>query len=260
MYGMDSPEGTDKPSFLGEPSLSQKYPSKEGVGHLDSNSQAVSVDTMEAENVDSGKNTKNQMAENEIHSGSTALMEVSGGPVGASKEERLIQLVRDYCSLPLKHRIHSTESKEIQSLSSYPMPDQMHPLHNKKEEFLLKVQPIVQEMEKLKLKDVMDTRLATGCEARKDGRGRYRYYEVDDGGELVRSKEYERRYVAILDERRRKRSAEDLEGRSTNDSNAEREEKLHDSTEERGSHDLKQNCCAEESFGRDSAEDHSDNN
>ena len=158
MYGMDSPEGMDKFSFLGEPSLSQKYSSKEGVGHLDSNSQAVSVDTMEAENVDSGKNTKNQMAENEIHSGSTALMEVSGGPVGASKEERLIQLVQDYCSLPHKHRIHSTESKEIQSLSSYPMPDQMHPLHNKKEEFLLKVQPIVQEMEKLKLKDVMDTR------------------------------------------------------------------------------------------------------
>ena len=92
---------------------------KKTSGGVDS--QAVSVDTMEAENVDSGKNTKNQMAENEIHSGSTALMKVSGGPVGASKEERLIQLVRDYCSLPLKHCIHSTESQEIQFLASHPV-------------------------------------------------------------------------------------------------------------------------------------------
>ena len=45
MYGMDSPEGTDKPSFLGEPSLSPKYPSKEGVGQLDSNSNNSIITT-----------------------------------------------------------------------------------------------------------------------------------------------------------------------------------------------------------------------
>jgi len=226
-------------------------------------SRAVSVDTMEAENVDSGNNTKNQMAENKIHSERTALMGVSGGPIGASKEERLIQLVRDYCSLPLKHRIHSTESKEIESLSSYPMPDRMHPSsHDNKEEFLSRVQPIVREMERRKQKDAMDTRLATGCEARKDdGRGGgYRYYEVD-GGKMVRSKEYERRYVAMLDERRRKRRLEDwADRRSNDDSNAECEEKLHDSSEERTSDDSIRNFNVEEYFGRDSAEeDHSHN-
>jgi len=210
---------------------------------------------VEAENVDSGENAKRRTPESEIRAGTTAATEASGDPAGAAEEERLVRSVRDYCSLPLDRRVRSAESEEIESLSSYPMPDRIaHPSRGEREaEFLRRVRPVVREMERGKRRDAATARRATGCEARRDGGGGYRYYEVDGGG-MVRSEEYGRRYVAMLDERRRKRRAGDSEDYSTGDSNAECEERLRGRSEGR---DPIRNCRVEESYGRDSAEDHS---
>jgi len=124
-----------------------------------------------------------------------------------NSKEVLVQLVRDYCSLPVECRVNSKEANKIDSLSGYPMPGKILPFMDNattKEEFLLRVQPIVQEMENRKQKDVADTKLATQCEVKKNGKGGYCYYDVNSG-EQIQADEYKLRYAAMVDERHQKR-------------------------------------------------------
>lgn len=141
------------------------------------------------------------------------LVEANDKPVGAAittNREMLARLVRDYCSLPEERRANSNEARSIEALSGYPMPGKSLPSMrddaDAKREFLLRVRPIVQEMEGRKRKDAADTRLATRCEARKDGSGGFRYHDAESGEE-VPGVEYERRYAAMIEEGRRKRRA-----------------------------------------------------
>mmetsp|Transcript_29408 Transcript_29408/g.62441 ORF Transcript_29408/g.62441 Transcript_29408/m.62441 type:complete len:493 (+) Transcript_29408:112-1590(+) len=125
---------------------------------------------------------------------------------GNSKEV-LLQLVRDYCSFPADCRVNSKESNEIESLSGYPMPGKILPVMDNstsKKEFLLRVQPIVQEMENRKQRDVAETKLATQCEVKKNRRGGYCYYDVSSG-EQIRADEYKLRYAAMIEEKRRQK-------------------------------------------------------
>ena len=120
----------------------------------------------------------------------------------------LTQLVRDYCQLPNEQRINSTQSKQIEVLSSYPMPGKIMPFvndtsTNSKHEFLLRVQPIVQEMEIKKKRDIQETKLATQCEVRKE-RGGFCYYDINSGQQVMPD-EYKLRYSKMVDEQRNKR-------------------------------------------------------
>ncbi|KAL7542420.1 LOW QUALITY PROTEIN: hypothetical protein ACHAXR_012063 [Thalassiosira sp. AJA248-18] len=140
---------------------------------------------------------------------------------GTNRNDVLLQSVRDYCSLPVECRVNSKEENRIEELSGYPMPGKLRPVVNNnvtKEKFLLKVQPIVQEMENRKQTDVVETKLATQCEVKKNGKGGYCYYDVTSG-EQIQAEEYKLRYNAMLDEKRQKRKRSRLaEERSEQDS------------------------------------------
>jgi len=130
-----------------------------------------------------------------------------------TKEEALIQLVRDYCSLPMECQVNSKESDEIESLSGYPMPGKILPVmgsSTSKKDFLLRVQPIVQEMENMKQRDVADTKLATQCEVKKNGRGGYCYYDINSGGR-IHADEYNLRYTGMIQRQKRKKNNRDKE-------------------------------------------------
>lgn len=124
----------------------------------------------------------------------------------SKKDDILIALVRTYCSLPIEHQVNSKEAKQIESLSGgYPMPGKVRPVMENatsKEAFLLRVQPIVQEMEDRKQEDVAETRLVTQCVVKKN-HGGYFYFDVNSG-EQVRPTEYKRRYAAMIDEKKRR--------------------------------------------------------
>eukprot|EP00578_Thalassiosira_sp_NH16_P022195 CAMPEP_0181104018 /NCGR_PEP_ID=MMETSP1071-20121207/15193_1 /TAXON_ID=35127 /ORGANISM="Thalassiosira sp., Strain NH16" /LENGTH=447 /DNA_ID=CAMNT_0023187167 /DNA_START=51 /DNA_END=1394 /DNA_ORIENTATION=+ len=125
----------------------------------------------------------------------------------ATRNEILVQLVRDFCSLPADRGVNSKEAREIEGLSEYPMPGKVRPVMSNaisKEEFLLRVQPIVQAMEHRKQRDVTDTKLATQCEVQKDRKGGYSYYDVNSG-EQIPADEYKLRYSSMIDERRKER-------------------------------------------------------
>ena len=117
----------------------------------------------------------------------------------------LTQLVRDYCQLPNEQRINSTQSKQIETLSSYPMPGKImnDTTTNSKHEFLLRVQPIVQEMEIKKKRDIQETKLATQCEVRKE-RGGFCYYDINSGQQVM-PEEYQVLYSKMVDDQRKKR-------------------------------------------------------
>jgi len=88
-----------------------------------------------------------------------------------------------------------------------------------KQEFILHLKPIVQEMEHRKETDMMESRSATQCEMHKN-KGRCYYFDIDTGEE-VDSREYERRYlrwierrrVERLDDNRRRRERDDEVGK-----------------------------------------------
>ena len=131
-----------------------------------------------------------------------------------NNKEILIKLVRDYCTLPPGEcRVNSTEAKQIESISSYPMPGKILPFmnmnnsnNNSRQDFLLKIQPIVQEMEYRKQQDVEETRVATQCEVKKNSSrgGGYCYYDVNSGKEVMPD-EYKKRYAAMVRDKRKKR-------------------------------------------------------
>ena len=133
-----------------------------------------------------------------------------------TNQQLLLQSIRAYCSLPKDQRDNSHESAQIESLTGgYPMPGKLRPIMNNfcKEEFLLRVQPIVQEMENQKQKDILETRLATQCEVKKNGRGGgFCYFNVTTG-EQIHPQEYKRRYALMVEERRQKcnRRKEDVD-------------------------------------------------
>ena len=131
-----------------------------------------------------------------------------------NNKEILIKLVRDYCTLPPGEcRVNSTEAKQIESISSYPMPGKILPFmnmnnnnNNSRQDFLLKIQPIVQEMEYRKQQDIEETRVATQCEVKKNSSrgGGYCYYDVNSGKEVMPD-EYKKRYAAMVRDKRKKR-------------------------------------------------------
>lgn len=172
-------------------------------------------------------------------------------------QQRLIQLVREYCALPTTHnnhqRVHSQQARDIERLSSYPMPgtkfhipmtqtetasnahdddnannnsyERKEIIANTKtkvtlrQEFILHLKPIVQEMEHRRETDLMESRSATQCEMRKN-KGRCYYVDVGTGEE-VDPREYERRYLRWIEGRRverlennRRRSGDDDFGKS----------------------------------------------
>jgi hypothetical protein len=119
----------------------------------------------------------------------------------------LVQLVRKYCSLPLNQRVNSRESKEIESISGYPMPGKILDIFDGdietcKRKFLLRAQPIVLAMEQQKQKDIDDTRSYTQCEVKKNPReGGFQYVDINSL-KPVSSDEYKARYSAMIDEQR----------------------------------------------------------
>ena len=152
-------------------------------------------------------------------------------------QQRMIQLVREYCALPTTHnnhyRIHSQQAREIERLSCYPMPgtkfhipiahtetavndcddDDANNTGERKgssattktkvtlrQEFILHLKPIVQEMEHRKQTDMMESRSATRCEMHRN-KGRCYYMDVGTGEE-VDPREYERRYLRWIERRR----------------------------------------------------------
>lgn len=151
-------------------------------------------------------------------------------------QQRLIQLVREYCALPTTQndhqRIHSQQAREIERLSSYPMPGtkfhipitQTETASNDHEddddvnnnverngsstktkvtlrqELILHLKPIVQEMEHQRAIDITESRSATQCEMHKN-KGRCYYVDVGTGEE-VDPTEYERRYLRWIERRR----------------------------------------------------------
>jgi len=137
---------------------------------------------------------------------STELSSINNNNSSYNKQV-LTQLVRDYCQLPNEQRVNSTQSKQIETLSSYPMPGKIMPFvsstTNNKHEFLLRVQPIVQEMEIKKKRDIQETKLATQCEVRKE-RGGFCYYDINSGQQVM-PQEYKVRYCRMVDEQRKKR-------------------------------------------------------
>jgi len=138
---------------------------------------------------------------------STELSSINNNNSSYNKQV-LTQLVRDYCQLPNEQRINSTQSKQIETLSSYPMPGKKMKLisdksTNTKHEFLLRVQPIVQEMEIKKKRDILETKLATQCEVRKE-RGGFCYYDINSGQQVM-PEEYQVKYSKMVDEQRKKR-------------------------------------------------------
>lgn len=124
--------------------------------------------------------------------------------IATTSMESMIQLVRKYQSLPHENRIHV--AKEIEHLSGYPMPGYVTNNYytQSKEEFILKVQPIVQALEDRKQLDLLEAEESTRCRAMKVGKEGFCYYDVKSG-EQIEAKEYKLRYVAMLDEKRRKR-------------------------------------------------------
>jgi len=124
-----------------------------------------------------------------------------------SSMESMIHLVRKYYSLPNANRIHI--ANEIEALSGYPMPG--HATNNSytqcKEEFILKVQPIVQAMEDRKHLDVLEAEKYTNCHVVKDvdKRGGGFCYSDVNTGEEIEAQDYKLRYTAMLDEKRRRR-------------------------------------------------------
>ncbi|KAL9178748.1 hypothetical protein ACHAXT_003879 [Thalassiosira profunda] len=126
--------------------------------------------------------------------------------VDAVGKETLLQLVRAYTALPPDLRSASAAAAQLEALASYPLPGKRRPVlgHSaSREEFLLRVQPIVTEMEQRKKMDAEEARAATRCEVRKEGRG-YGYFDVESG-ERVGAGEYARRYGAMVAGRRRER-------------------------------------------------------
>jgi len=139
---------------------------------------------------------------------STELSSINNNNSSSYNKQVLTQLVRDYCQLPNEERINSTQSNQIETLSSYPMPGKKMPFvnnttTNSKHEFLLRVQPIVQEMEIKKKRDIQETKLATQCEVRKE-RGGFCYYDINSGQQVM-PQEYKVRYCRMVDEQRKKR-------------------------------------------------------
>ena len=139
---------------------------------------------------------------------STEWSSINNNNSSSYNKQVLTQLVRDYCQLPNEQRINSTQSNQIETLSSYPMPGKIVPFvnnasTNNKHEFLLRVQPIVQEMEIKKKRDIQETKLATQCEVRKE-RGGFCYYDINSGQQVM-PQEYKVRYCRMVDEQRKKR-------------------------------------------------------
>jgi len=117
--------------------------------------------------------------------------------------EKVLQLVREYQSLPPNDRIHSHAAIQIESLTGYPMPGKILQArydNATRTEFLRRVQPIVREMERRKVQDVASTKAKTRCAVRKGG-GRYRYYDSATGREMD-PEEYKGRYAAMMEEER----------------------------------------------------------
>ena len=122
--------------------------------------------------------------------------------------EEIVHLVRKYCSLPLDRRLDSQESKQIELLSSYPMPGKILNIfdknnENSKREFMLRAQPMVNLMEEQKRQDILDAKSFTGCEVKKI-RGGFEYLDLESG-DTIDAEEYRVRYCAMIDERRAKR-------------------------------------------------------
>ncbi|KAL3760517.1 hypothetical protein ACHAWU_001852 [Discostella pseudostelligera] len=124
-----------------------------------------------------------------------------------SSMKSMIHLVRKYYSLPNENRIHV--ANEIHSLSGYPMPGHATNKNytQSKEEFVLKVQPIVQAMEDRKHLDVLEAEKYTNCHVVKDvdKRGGGFCYSDVNTGEEIEAQDYKLRYAAMLYEKRRRR-------------------------------------------------------
>lgn len=122
--------------------------------------------------------------------------------------EEIVHLVRKYCSLPLDQRLNSQESKQIELLSSYPMPGKILNIFDKtnenlKRDFKLRAQPMVNLMEEQKQRDITDARSFTGCEVRKV-RGGFEYFDLESG-DTIDAEEYRVRYCAMIEEHKAKR-------------------------------------------------------
>ena len=172
---------------------------------------------------------------------STELSSINNNNSSSYNKQVLTQLVRDYCQLPNEQRIKSTQSKQIEALSSYPMPGKVIQLMNNtstnnKHEFLLRVQPIVQEMEIKKKRDILETKLATQCEVRKE-RGGFCYYDINSG-EQVMPDEYKIRYGRMVDEQLKKRRVvvNEEEGNDVGGIGEEKKEKDLNQTEANHNH------------------------
>lgn len=124
--------------------------------------------------------------------------------IKCTSRNSMVQLVRKYYSQPKENK--RIIAKEIESLAGYPMPGYATNTQytRSKEEFILKVQPIVQALEDRKQLDVLEAEEFTRCRVMKVGKEGFSYYDVSTG-ELVEAKEYELRYAAMLDEKLRKR-------------------------------------------------------
>ena len=130
----------------------------------------------------------------------------------SSIKQDITRLVRNYCSLPPNQRLNSYESKQIQSLSNYPMPGTTLNVFNNdnetnRREFLLRAQPLVRKMEDQKQKDIDDARTFTGCEVKRIKRG-FQYLDLQTL-KAVSAEEYGVRYCTMIEKRRRERRGED---------------------------------------------------
>ena len=153
-------------------------------------------------------------------SGATALLPLAAATALKNEEvtTNIEQLVREYCALPNSQRANSQVARDIETLTSYIIETDGKKKSNTltnlndadtKRQFLLNVQPIVQEMEKQKQNDIETTKIATQCEVVKKKGGIFCYYDIKTGEEVM-ADEYKVRYTAmIVDKKREKKKREE---------------------------------------------------
>lgn len=151
------------------------------------------------------------------NSGATALPPLAAA-TALKNEEVITKLVREYCALPNSQRANSQVARDIETLTSYIIETDGKKKSNTltnlndadtKRQFLLNVQPIVQEMEKQKQNDIETTKIATQCEVVKKKGGIFCYYDIKTGEEVM-ADEYKVRYTAmIVDKKREKKNREE---------------------------------------------------
>ncbi|KAL3942448.1 MAG: hypothetical protein SGBAC_003371 [Bacillariaceae sp.] len=134
--------------------------------------------------------------------------------------KNLQALVRGYCSLPEEERDSSDQARTILESTGYPLHNNVHgpaspttsendkPNPNVRRSILRKIAPVIQDMDKRKVRDTKMLEDATGCRVEKGTRsGKYRYFSLETS-EKVPSVEYKDRYMAFIENGAGRRAAQ----------------------------------------------------